>query len=196
MSWGPRIINLEPMSLQDVFEAMRLVARGAGVSDGGTAVLDELNRRTKAVADRCRRLSERPSVVFLEWLDPLFCGGHWNPELVGLAGGREEIGQAGTRSRRIEWEELQRADRDVLFIACCGYSVDRALADLSSLRRKPGWNELKAVKNDRVYVADGSAYFNRPGPRLVDSLEILAGVLRPSGDAESERTVVSAARIG
>jgi iron complex transport system substrate-binding protein len=174
MPWGPRIINLEPLSLQDVFDSMRIVARAAGIADEGKSILDELNRRTKIVADRYKNLTDRPSVVFLEWLDPLFCGGHWNPQLVDLAGGRELIGKVGERSRRIEWDELRHADPDVLFIACCGYSTDRALVDLSSLKQKPGWKDLKAVKNNRVYVEDGSAYFNRPGPRLVDSLEILA----------------------
>jgi iron complex transport system substrate-binding protein len=179
MDWNPKVINLEPMSLGDVFESMRTVAVAANVPDKGQGAVEKLEQRVSAVRDQCQQSHSRPSVVFLEWLDPLFCGGHWNPELVNLAGGKELIGRPGARSRQIEWTELQQADPDVLFIACCGYSIDRALADLPSLRQKPGWEELRAVRNNRVYVADGSAYFNRPGPRLVESLEVLATALHP-----------------
>ncbi len=179
MPWAPQVINLEPMFLEDVFESMRQVARAAGVADQGNAAVGELIRRTQRIAERRMQLPNRPSVVFLEWIDPLFCGGHWNPQLVELAGGRELIGKAGARSRTFEWEELRSADPDALVIACCGFSADRALADLPLLKQKPGWEDLKAVKNDRVFVVDGSAYFNRPGPRLVDSLEILAASLHP-----------------
>ena len=179
MEWAPKVINLEPMSLGDVFECMLKVAHAAGATDQGDTAIAELIRRTERVAERCRRLPAHPSVVFLEWIDPLFCGGHWNPELVQLAGGRELIGKAGTRSRRIEWAELRHADPDVLFIACCGFSAERASTDVPLLKRKPGWDEMKAVKRNRVVVADGSAYFNRPGPRLVDSLEMMAATLHP-----------------
>jgi iron complex transport system substrate-binding protein len=122
--------------------------------------------------------------VFLEWLDPFFCGGHWNPELVHLAGGRELIGQTGARSRRIDWSELRQADPQIIFIACCGFSIERTKVDLAKLGKNPQWNALRAVKNGRVHVADGNAYFNRPGPRLVDSLEILADAIqgRAAGD--------------
>lgn len=184
MSWQPQIINLEPMSLHDVFESMGIVARAAGAAEEGRAAIAELSRRTHLVADRCREIADRPSVVFLEWFDPLFCGGHWNPQLVELAGGRELIGKPSERSRSIAWEQLRAADPDILFIACCGFSVDRAMADLPSLRQKPGWEDLSAVKNERVYLADGSAYFNRPGPRLVDSLEMLAAALHPTIEFE------------
>jgi iron complex transport system substrate-binding protein len=174
MARGPTLINLEPLSLGDVFESMRIVAQAAGVIDEGNEAVGELIQRVNFVVNQTRDISERPSVVFLEWLDPLFCGGHWNPELVALAGGREQIGKVGSRSRRIEWDELRIADPDVLFIACCGFSVERARMDLAKLKFQAWWAELKAVRTERVYLADGSAYFNRPGPRLVDSLEILA----------------------
>lgn len=175
----PQVINLEPTCLEDVFTAMQLVARAAGIEDEGNSKVEELIRRASQIADQSKRVPDRPSVVFLEWIDPLFCGGHWNPQLVELAGGRELIGKAGARSRAIEWEELRQANPDVILIACCGFSTERASADVPLLKKKLGWNELKAVKNNRVCVVDGSAYFNRPGPRLIDSLEILAGVLHP-----------------
>jgi iron complex transport system substrate-binding protein len=192
MSWAPKVINLEPMSLDDVFECMRQVARAANVADQGEAAIGELIRRTDRVANRCRQLPEHPSVVFLEWIDPLFCGGHWNPDLVELAGGRELIGKAGARSHRIKWEELRHADPDVLFIACCGFSADRASADLHILKQKSGWDELRSVKRDRVVVVDGSAYFNRPGPRLVESLELLADALHHPDDDRASRAIAPA----
>jgi len=180
MNPAPRIVNLAPGSLGEVFVAMRTVARAANVADQGESAIAPLRRRVQSLVARHQTAAPRPSVVFLEWLDPLFCGGHWNPELVSLAGGFELIGKAGTPSRRIEWEELRAANPEILFIACCGYSEARARADLDIVQRKAGWSDLKAVRNNRVYIADGSAYFNRPGPRLVESLEIMAEVIRPS----------------
>lgn len=179
MGWGPRIVNLEPTSLAGMFDSMRDVAVAANAPDQGESAIAELKQRVSAVVQRSGGISKRPSVVFLEWLDPLFCGEHWNPELIDLAGGVELIGKSGERSRRIEWSELQAADPDVLFIACCGFSEARARVDLAATREKPQWNNLKAVRTNRVYVADGSAYFSRPGPRLVESLEILANRLHP-----------------
>jgi len=179
---APMVVNVAPSSLADVFVAMEDVARAAKLADGGERVIGELKRRVQSLVARYQAAAPRASVVFLEWLDPLFCGGHWNPELVALAGGIELIGKAGVASRRIEFDELRGADPDMIFIACCGYSQERAQADLPILEAKAGWKDLKAVRNSRVYVADGSSYFNRPGPRLVESLEMLAMAIQP-GDS-------------
>jgi iron complex transport system substrate-binding protein len=115
----------------------------------------------------------------LEWIDPLFTSGHWTPELVQLAGGREMVGVAGERSRSLDWKEIVAAAPEVLIIACCGFDIARTLDDLPILRGYPGWASLPCVQSKRVFVCDGSAYFNRPGPRLVDALEILAHTLHP-----------------
>jgi iron complex transport system substrate-binding protein len=179
MPWKPKVLNLEPMSLQGVFRAIADVASAAGVRNRGTSSIEALQARVAAIMRRTAQIEHKPSVIFLEWLDPTFCAGHWNPELVSLAGGIECIGVAGERSRRIDWDQVRQADPEVLFIACCGYSVERTFADIDNLRARPGWKSLRAVRNDRVFVADGSAYFNRAGPRLVDSLEILACALHP-----------------
>lgn len=176
----PRIVNLEPHLLQDVFECMRLVAEAAGVPERGHAAVEVLSRRVEAVARRSATVAYRPSVVLLEWIDPPFSSGHWSPELVELAGGLERIGEKGKPSRTIEWEEVLRADPDVLFIACCGFGVERAKRDLATLIAYPHFDELKCVRRGRVYLADGNAYFSRPGPRIVDSLEILAHALHPN----------------
>lgn len=175
----PRVVNLEPMSLDDVLDTLPLVARGACVPDRAGPVVDDLRRRISAVTSRSERVSERPRVVMLEWLDPPFNCGHWTPELVRRAGGDEQLGQHRTPSRTLAWEEVVAAKPEVLFIACCGFTTERTLVDLPGLRSRPGWSNLPAVKSERVYVTDGNAYFSRPGPRLVDSLEILAHALRP-----------------
>jgi Uri superfamily endonuclease len=115
----------------------------------------------------------------LEWIDPPFCSGHWGPELVEIAGDEEPLGQKGMDSRRIGWEAVLAAQPEVLVLACCGYPVERTLQDLPILQSYPGWKALPAVRGGRVFAVDGSAYFSRPGPRVVDSLEILATILHP-----------------
>lgn len=175
----PRVINLEPVSLEDVLDTLRAVGRAAGVADRGEAVVSDLRRRIDATAARTERVADRPRVVLLEWLDPPFSCGHWSPELVWLAGGDEVIGRAGRPSRTLAWEEVVAARPDVLVVACCGFSLERTLVDVPGLTARPGWADLPAVRAGRVYVTDGNAYFSRPGPRLVDSLEILAHALHP-----------------
>ncbi len=118
-------------------------------------------------------------MVLLEWLDPPFSCGHWSPQLVDLAGGAEVLGRAGEKSRTLRWAEVDAADPDVIIVACCGFDLARTQQDLLMLEASPQWQALTAVRNERVHVIDGSQYFSRPGPRLVDSLEILAHALHP-----------------
>lgn len=175
----PRVINLEPLCLGDVFECIRQVAYATRRPEVGELYVADLQERVDVVAGRSKNVVSRPRVMLLEWIDPPFCAGHWSPELVQLAGGREAIGIAGERSVTIDWQAIVDADPEVLMIACCGFSVDRTMQDLPILQGYPGWENLSCVRKDRVYVVDGSAYFSRPGPRLVDSLEILANALHP-----------------
>ena len=177
----PQVLNLEPMSLQDVFETLLLVGRATGRTEQAREVVAALQARVDAVAARTATLSsdERPRVAFLEWIDPPFNGGHWNPTLIEMAGGVDVLGNAGQPSRTLVWEDLVQARPDVLFIACCGFDAERGSQDVPVLERQPGWAALPCVQNGRVYVSDGNAYFSRPGPRLVDSLEILAHALHP-----------------
>ncbi len=174
----PKVINLEPMSLGEVLDTLVAVGAAAGVPDRAEAVVSDLRRRIDTVAARSTSVT-RPRVVLLEWLDPPFSCGHWSPELVRLAGGDEVLGRARHPSRTLKWEEVVVAQPDVLVIACCGFSRERTLDDLPGLASRPGWAELPAVRSGRVFITDGNAYFSRPGPRLVDSLEILAHVLHP-----------------
>lgn len=173
----PQVINLEPICLADVFECIRQVGHAAGWDRQAALYIDSLQRRVDVVAMRTRSIRHRPSVMLLEWIDPPFSAGHWSPELIDLAGGREVIGVAGQRSVTTPWEDIVAADPEVLVIACCGFDVERALQDLPILQGYPGWDTLTCVRSHRVYVVDGSAYFSRPGPRLVDSLEIVANAL-------------------
>ena len=143
------------------------------------AVISDLRRRVQAVSERSAQATYRPRVVVLEWIDPLFCCGHWSPELVRLAGGLEVVGREGKPSTSIAWTTIQKADPDVMVLACCGFSLQRTLADLPILTGYPGFADLSCVKTGQIFVVDGSAYFSRPGPRLVDSLELLAHLLHP-----------------
>jgi len=175
----PKVIDLEPMRLAEVFESLHIVAQAAGVTHSAEAAVARLESRVTAVSRRSASIEDRPSVVFLEWIDPPFCAGHWTPELIGLAGGIESIGQEGRPSRTIAWDEIVRADPEVLVLASCGFDVPRIRQDVPFLTGNPGFGDLSCVRNGRIFLIDGSAYFNRPGPRLVDSLEILANALHP-----------------
>lgn len=175
----PWVLNLEPMSLEDVLGTIRLVGEEVGQAENAERVVEELRARIERVRRRTSSIRLRPRVTLLEWMDPPFTCGHWNPELVELAGGIEGIGQAGKPSRTMYWQELLDWQPEVLFIACCGFSIVRTLQDLPILERRPGWETLPCVQNRRIYIADGSAYFSRPGPRLVDGLEMLAHTLHP-----------------
>ena len=176
---GPAVINLEPETLSDVFGCIREVACAAGAQRAGDEVIGQLRARVDAVAGRTAALQYRPRVTLLEWLDPPFSCGHWSPELVPLAGGVEGLGRQGRPSRLLRWDDVLAWQPEVVVIACCGFSVDRTLRDLPSLGSVRGWQDVPAARSGRVYVVDGSHYFSRPGPRLVDSLEILGHALHP-----------------
>lgn len=175
----PRVVNLEPQRLADVFECVRLVAAAAGVPDRAEEVVHRLSGRVEAVRRRSAACSRYPRTVILEWIDPPFSCGHWTPELVRWAGGVELLGIEGRPSRTLTWDDVRSADPDVLVLACCGYTVDRTLRDIPILASYSGFADLSCVRQGRVFVVDGHAYFNRPGPRLVDSLEIVAHTLHP-----------------
>ncbi|MEM6779771.1 MAG: cobalamin-binding protein [Planctomycetota bacterium] len=176
---SPRVINLEPNCLADVFDCIIEVGKAAKISHHAESVVNRLKDRVESVGRRTEQLRDRTSVVFLEWIDPPFSAGHWSPELVRLAGGQEMIGNAGHPSRTVSWEEVVAADPECIVIACCGFDVPRTLADIPTLQRQPNFENLRCVRDDRIYVMDGNAYFNRPGPRLVDSLELLAHAFHP-----------------
>lgn len=175
----PELIDLNPATLADVFDDIQNVAAALARTDDAKALLADLTRRRDAIASRTSGSSSRPNVVFLEWIYPPFSGGHWNPELVHLAGGQDVLGVVGKPSRTLTWDEIAAADPDVLFVAVCGYDAQRAKQDLDALPAESPYANLRAVREGRVHVANGDAFFARPGPRLIDGLEQLAAALHP-----------------
>jgi iron complex transport system substrate-binding protein len=179
----PQIVSLAPAALADVWDDIRRVAKALGVPDQGEALAAQLQGRVREVARHAQRLAERPTVACLEWLDPLMAAGNWVPELVELAGGVNLFGAAGRHAPAMTWEGLRGRDAEVIVALPCGFDLARTRAEMAALTGRPGWQELRAVGAGRVYVTDGNQYFNRPGPRLVESLEILAEVLHPGAFA-------------
>lgn len=175
----PSIVSLRPNSLDDVWADIRRVARALGEERRGERLVAELGERMERVAREARELPDRPRIGCIEWIDPLMVSGNWMPELVAMAGGTNLFGQAGKHSPEMTWDRLREGDPDVLLVSPCGMTVEQTRSDMPVLERKEGWCELKAVRQKRVCLADGNAYFHRPGPRLAESLEILAEILHP-----------------
>jgi len=175
----PRVVSLRPATLADVWGDVERVASALGTASRGRALVEELTGRVEAIARQAEALEPRPRVACLEWIDPPMGAGNWMPELVTLAGGQPLFGGAGEHSPWLDWEDLRRADPDVLAVLPCGFSLERVASEMAPLRAQPGWEELRAVREGRVYLLEGNQYFNRPGPRLVESLEILAEILHP-----------------
>jgi iron complex transport system substrate-binding protein len=175
----PQLVSLAPNSLADVWTSIEQVADALKVPQRGAEVIRHLQERMRAIAERTRGLAHRPTVACIEWIDPLMAAGNWMPEMVEMAGGVNRFGIAGTHSPWMTWEQLYEADPEVLILMPCGFDIAQTRRDLPVLMSKPEWPRLQAVRGGRVFLADGNQYFNRPGPRLVESLEILAELLHP-----------------
>lgn len=175
----PRIVSLAPNALEDVFADIARVAAALGLAVRGQTLIAAMRQRIDAVAERVHALPDRPRVAAIEWIEPLMAAGNWVPELIALAGGDNLFSEAGKHSPWMDWRDLVRADPDVILVTPCGFDIVRSTREMPALTVLPEWNDLRAVRTDSVFVADGNQYFNRPGPRLVDSLEILAELLHP-----------------
>lgn len=176
----PMIVSLEPNALDDVWADISRVGAALDASDRAEQLVDELKSRMDDIVQRTHWLDSNPSVAYIEWIDPLMAGGNWMPELIAMAGGLNLFGEAGKHSPWMTWEELVAADPDIIFVAPCGFDISRTLEEMHLLKARDEWHGLKSVETNRVFVADGNQYFNRPGPRLVESLEILAEVIHPN----------------
>jgi iron complex transport system substrate-binding protein len=176
----PRIVSLEPNGLADVWADLRRVADALGVPERGAELVSRLRQRMTAISDRAQALPERPTVACIEWIEPLMAAGNWMPELIEMAGGVNLFGVAGKHSPWLNWEELREKDPDVILILPCGFDIARSRKEIRGLTQRPEWSNMRAVQSQRVYLTDGNQYFNRPGPRLAESLEILAEVLHPA----------------
>lgn len=172
----PQVISLQPNKLAEVWADIERVATQLGVE--AQPILSQLKSRVENCTKKTQNLAH-PTVVAIEWTDPLMAAGNWIPELIQLAGGKSLFGTIGQHSPYLEWENLLAANPDYIIIMPCGFGLDRTRTEAQQLTNHPNWSNLKAVKNGNVYITDGNSYFNRPGPRLVDSLEILAEILHP-----------------
>jgi iron complex transport system substrate-binding protein len=170
------VISLEPHTLAGVLDCLDRLGDALGVPDRATAVRAELTNRIATVRCHTRDLP-RPRVAVLEWLDPVWPAGHWVPEQVTLAGGVPLLAAPGEHTGAIEWQAVLDAEPDVLLLAPCGFAPERTLAELNAVTDRPGYADLPAVRDNQVWVLDGPAYFNRPGPRVVRGVEVLAHVL-------------------
>jgi iron complex transport system substrate-binding protein len=175
----PTIVSLDPHCLADILNDVLRIGEATHRSRQAESLVQELKVRIQAVRDRTARSASRPRVVCLEWLDPLYIAGHWVPEMVQIAGGNDILGTAGEPSVKIEWEALITCQPEILILMPCGFDLDRAVRESSLLKNRPGWQSLPAVKDGRVFAVSGADYFSRPGPRLVNGLEILSQLFHP-----------------
>jgi iron complex transport system substrate-binding protein len=175
----PKVISLQPNVITDLWADIERVADELGVES--RRLVEDLEARVKICAQKTQKLSvmERPKVACIEWTDPLMIAANWIPELVTFAGGQCLFSVAGKNAPQVTWETLVATNPDVIIFMPCGFDLERTRTEALLLKSRPEWQNLHAVQSGRVYVTDGNAYFNRPGPRLVDSVEILAEILHP-----------------
>lgn len=182
----PRILSLEPASLEGIFGSFLAVGVATGMRDRAVELVATLRERVERVRTLAASVPRRPRVACLEWFDPPYGPGYWVPELIEIAGGRAGLGCAGEPARRVSWGDMIAFAPEVIVLAPCGFDLDRTVAEAEAiLPHRTGWWALPAVRNGRVFAVDGSAYFSRPGPRIVDSLELIAGLIHPELFASS-----------
>lgn len=175
----PEVISLAPRTLGDVFSDLQHLGRALGVEQAGQEAATTLADRVSQVGEKTGALAPRPRVLCLEWLAPPIVAGNWMPEIVRIAGGDPLFGRVGEPSQDVSWAEIETADPDVILLMPCGFDLERTLREAACLEDVPEWSSLRAVRAGRAVAVDGNAYFNRSGPRLVESLELLAEILAP-----------------
>src|SRR5919106_1844162 len=180
---SPEILSLNPHSLTDILDDILRVGAATHRKAAAQVLADDLRQRIARVGHR--EPDYRPRIICLEWFEPLYVAGHWVPEMVALAGGYDVLGRKGEPSFKVEWRTVADSKPDVILLIPCGFDVRRTVKESTPLRRLEGWNELPAVKTENVYALNGSAYFSRPGPRLVNGLEILAHIIHPNEITQS-----------
>ena len=174
-----RIVSLQPNKLDDIFEDIKTVALALDVTDAGNVLVEDLQERIDIIRHKLKYVESRPTVACIEWLEPLMVSGNWIPEAISTAGGSSILAEAGKHSPFVKWEDIKQANPDVIVVMPCGFSIERTMREMNILLDLPGFAELSAVKNNRLYITDGNQYFNRPGPRIVDSIEIIAEIVHP-----------------
>ena len=174
-----KIISLEPNTLNEVWLSFDIIAKTMGAPESSSILKSEINDRFKLLKDKLKGTEQKPTVLCIEWIEPIMVAANWVPELVGLAGGRNVMSVSGADSNFCSWDEIKQTNPDIIIMMPCGFGIKRTFEDIHYLQNRKGWQELKAVKEGKVFVVDGNQYFNRPGPRLIDSSEILAEVIHP-----------------
>jgi iron complex transport system substrate-binding protein len=176
----PKILWLTPKSLDEIFDNLRELGAATDRCQQAEEIIADGRVRLQRIAAQTSRLSDRPRVFCMEWIDPVYCSGHWVPEMVRIAGGNDELGREGADSVRIPWQDVVRRAPEVLIVMPCGCGLANAAKSALQVFRYPGAAEIPAVKNGRVYAVDANSYFARPGPRVVEGTELLAHLLHPS----------------
>lgn len=190
----PQILWLTPKSLRQIDENLREIGMAAGCSDRADELIAAGHARLEKIAAVTRTLSSHPRVFCMEWIDPVYCSGHWVPEMVKIAGGVDELSREGADSVRIPWDDVLKWAPEVLIVMPCGCHLSKVRELVPQLFRRPGWSDLPAVRAGRVYAVDANSYFARPGPRVVEGAELLAHLIHPeqlswSGAADAYQTI-------
>jgi iron complex transport system substrate-binding protein len=175
----PAVVSLNAQSLQGILEDIQTAAGALGRPGQGAHVVRGLQRRIEAVEATTRNISHRPRVCCLEWADPPYCGGHWMSELVEIAGGRDDLAVRHRPSHRIEWQAIGAFAPEIVVLTCCGYDLERCAQEARVLAQREEIRDVPALRTGAVFATDSSSYFARPGPRIVESLEILASIVHP-----------------
>ena len=169
---NPDIISVEPNSVKDIFKDIKIIAEALNVVDKGADLIEFMKNRIRTLKKSYDDKSEL-TVAAIEWIDPLMAAGNWVPELIEIAGGINLFGEAGKHSPWMEYKDLIEKDPQTIIIMPCGYNIQKSIFEIDSLIKQKGWQKINAVQNNKVYITDGNRYFNRPGPRIIESLEIL-----------------------
>jgi iron complex transport system substrate-binding protein len=175
----PEVLWFTPHSIEEIFGNLEELGAAMGQSARAERLVTVCRIRLQKVVDQAKRAAKRPRVFCLEWVDPYYCCGHWVPEMVELAGGVDALGRKGRDSVRVSIEEIARWSPEVLIVSPCGFSTEKAVAQAKQLLQQPGWSGMPAVQNGRVFAVDANAYFARPGPRVVEGVELLAHLIHP-----------------
>lgn len=192
----PQIISLKPNSLQDIWQDILRLGKALQAQKQAQLLIEQLKTRIGIINNTATALPKRPSVALIEWIEPLMAGGNWMPELIEMAGGHNLFGKAGKHSPFMQWEELIAANPDIIIVAPCGFDIQRTSQEMPAFIKHREFPLLKAAQQGQVFIADGNQYFNRPGPRIVESLEIMAEIIHPQvfhfGHQETGWTTFSA----
>jgi iron complex transport system substrate-binding protein len=179
LEYSPQVISLEPMRFEDIFRDILRVGQAIQSQAGAELLISKLYWRVGRVVVATQDVPCRPRVLCIEWIEPLMVAGNWIPEMVEMAGGMSLLGKAGDHAPIVEWDDVVESAPEIIIVAPCGFSLEQTRREYDRLDSLPGWNKLPAVERGRVYFADGVSYFNRSGPRMVDSLEMLAAMIHP-----------------